>query len=153
MPHFKAKFATRIDLFRTGRRRNSNHTTEDLLAHNKIKNMSARPTPNRYDVIAIGSSTGGPNALIQILPKICEHHQLPILISQHMPADFTKSFANSLMQICKRKCVEAGDGMTVSDNTIYLAPGANMKIRTNQEHEVKLFILQRQERMMISLLL
>jgi two-component system chemotaxis response regulator CheB len=73
-------------------------------------------------VIAIGASTGGVEALIAILsqfPPNCP----PTLISQHMPATFTRSFASRLNNLCAASVSEAVDGAPIVPGQIYLAPG------------------------------
>jgi two-component system, chemotaxis family, protein-glutamate methylesterase/glutaminase len=73
-------------------------------------------------IIAIGSSTGGVEALITILsqfPANCP----PTVISQHMPATFTKSFAERLNKLCAPKVAEATEGAPIQLGHIYLAPG------------------------------
>lgn len=73
-------------------------------------------------VIAIGSSTGGVEALITVLagfPKNCP----PTVITQHMPATFTKSFAARLDRLCEPSVEEAWDGAPLRIGSIYLAPG------------------------------
>jgi two-component system chemotaxis response regulator CheB len=79
--------------------------------------------PERTDVIAIGVSTGGPNALRSILPQLRPDLNLPILIVQHMPAGFTEEFAYSLNRICPLKVKEAEDGDVVAGGRIFIAPG------------------------------
>ena len=73
-------------------------------------------------IIAIGSSTGGVEALISILshfPVNCP----PTLITQHMPSSFTKSFAARLDKLCAPTVTEATDGVPILRGHIYLAPG------------------------------
>jgi two-component system chemotaxis response regulator CheB len=73
-------------------------------------------------VIAIGASTGGVEALIAILsqfPPNCP----PTVISQHMPATFTKSFASRLNNLCRASVCEATEGAPLGVGQIYLAPG------------------------------
>jgi two-component system chemotaxis response regulator CheB len=85
-----------------------------------LASLSGRHRP---DVLLIGSSTGGPQALTKILPQICASIHLPILIVQHMPPMFTRSLAESLDRVCKHRVSEAVDGDAVRPNNIYLAPG------------------------------
>ena len=73
-------------------------------------------------LIAIGSSTGGVEALIEILSKFPENCP-PVLISQHMPATFTKSFAARLDKLCRPSVCEAEDGQRLEVGHVYLAPG------------------------------
>lgn len=94
-------------------------------------------------VIAIGISTGGPNALRDVFKTIDPHLKQPILVVQHMPAGFTKEFAESLNRISPLTVVEAEDGMKIEGGHIYIAPGnyhivverkpGYNVIRTNQE--------------------
>jgi two-component system chemotaxis response regulator CheB len=73
-------------------------------------------------IIAIGSSTGGVEALVEILshfPANCP----PTLISQHMPPTFTKNFAARLNRLCPAHVSEASDNAPITAGQIYLAPG------------------------------
>ncbi len=79
--------------------------------------------PGRVDVVAIGISTGGPNALREMFAKIPEKFPKPILVVQHMPAGFTKEFAASLDRICPLSVKEAEDGDLIHPGQIYVAPG------------------------------
>lgn len=79
--------------------------------------------PKNPDFVAIGISTGGPEALRTILPLIKK--DFPIVIVQHMPPMFTFEFAKSLNKIVKNyNIVEAKDGDTIQKKYIYIAPGA-----------------------------
>lgn len=85
--------------------------------------------PERSQVIAIGVSTGGPNALAHILPQLPGNIGVPILLVQHMPPVFTQSLAKSLDNKCALTVKEAVDGETVEKNTVYIAPGGKqMKV-------------------------
>ncbi len=75
------------------------------------------------ELIALGISTGGPNALRDVFKMIDPHLKQPILVVQHMPAGFTAEFANSLDRICPLTVTEAKDGEPVEDSHIYIAPG------------------------------
>ncbi len=75
------------------------------------------------DVVALGISTGGPNALREVFAKIDPKFSKPILVVQHMPAGFTKEFAASLDKICPLKVKEAEDGDLIHPGQIYIAPG------------------------------
>ena len=80
-------------------------------------------------IIAIGISTGGPNALSQMLPKIPGDIGVPIVIVQHMPPLFTQSLANSLNNKCELAVREATNGEPLLPNVVYIAPGGKqMKI-------------------------
>jgi len=74
-------------------------------------------------VLAIGSSTGGPQALFSVFEKIKGKISLPIFITQHMPATFTAILAEHLTKIFGATCAEAVDGEKVVGGRVYLAPG------------------------------
>lgn len=74
-------------------------------------------------LVAIGTSTGGPRALHQVISNIPAGFPAPILIVQHMPPNFTKSLAQRLNDISQIKVVEAVDGEVLQTATAYVAPG------------------------------
>ncbi len=74
-------------------------------------------------VVAIGISTGGPNALAKMIPKLPGNIGVPILLVQHMPPVFTASLAKSLDQKSALTIKEATNGEEVLPNTVYIAPG------------------------------
>lgn len=76
----------------------------------------------RPDVVAIGSSTGGPQALVKVLGALGAIPQ-PILITQHMPPTFTRILAEHITRAGKMPCHEGEDGAVVEPGQIYLAPG------------------------------
>lgn len=96
----------------------------------KFKNPSPKvPTVLSYfpssivnNIIAIGASTGGTEAIrvvLERMPKECP----PIVITQHMPAGFTKSFAERLNKICVVNVKEAEEGDVLKQGCVYIAPG------------------------------
>ena len=92
----------------------------------EVKPIVLRPLPLRHDLpeaIAIGSSTGGPQALFSVLHELPSEFTTPIFITQHMPATFTTILAEHISRISKRVCHEASDGMLVEKSHIYVAPG------------------------------
>jgi len=79
--------------------------------------------PGRVDVVAIGCSTGGPNALAQVLPAIPEEFPVPVLIVQHMPPAFTRFLAQRLSSICSLPVEEAVAGEVLRAGKIWVAAG------------------------------
>ena len=75
------------------------------------------------EIIAIGISTGGPNALGQMLPMLPGNLGVPVLVVQHMPPVFTKSLAASLDKKCGLTVKEAEEGEAIKANIVYIAPG------------------------------
>lgn len=78
-------------------------------------------------VLAIGASTGGVEALIEVLSQFPENCP-PTVIAQHMPATFTNSFANRLDRICAAKVQEATDNAKLLTGHIFLAPGGTQHL-------------------------
>ena len=74
-------------------------------------------------VVAIGSSTGGPQALFQLLPGLVADLRQPLLITQHMPATFTTILAEHIRKLTNSPCAEAVDGEPLTGGKIYIAPG------------------------------
>ena len=77
----------------------------------------------KSEIITIGISTGGPNALSQMLPHLPGDLGVPVLIVQHMPPVFTKSLAVYLDAKCALTVKEAEDAEPILPNTVYIAPG------------------------------
>lgn len=77
----------------------------------------------KIEIIAIGISTGGPNALRDVFKMIDPHLKQPVLVVQHMPPGFTAEFACSLNRICPLEVCEAQDEMPVQGGHIYISPG------------------------------
>lgn len=91
--------------------------------HGRSRDFTLRPLkPFRPDAIAIGSSTGGPQALFKVLKDLGEVQQ-PIFITQHMPPTFTTILAEHIGRTIGRPCIEASDGVTVENGKVYLAAG------------------------------
>jgi two-component system chemotaxis response regulator CheB len=75
------------------------------------------------EIIAIGISTGGPNALRFFLSKIKKDFRVPIVIVQHMPEGFTAEFAKSLGRACPLDVKEAEEGDLILPGRVFIAPG------------------------------
>ncbi|MFQ5542923.1 MAG: chemotaxis response regulator protein-glutamate methylesterase [Nitrospiria bacterium] len=83
-------------------------------------------------VVAIGISTGGPDALAKLMPTFSKDFPLPIVIVQHMPPLFTKLLAERLDGMSKIKIVEAVEGMLLESGVAYIAPGDNHLVVKNR---------------------
>lgn len=77
----------------------------------------------KIELIAIGISTGGPNALRDVFKMIDPRLKQPVMVVQHMPAGFTKEFAASLNNICPLEVSEGVDGEKIQGGHVYIAPG------------------------------
>ena len=121
----------------------------------KIKNIASRgksvlrqPTLNRRKrdvlkinqenvgkmirVVTIGISTGGPKALLDVIPLLPKEFPRPVMIVQHMPPKFTASLADRLNKLSDIRVKEAEFGETLQKGTVYIAPGGqHMTLRRN----------------------
>jgi two-component system chemotaxis response regulator CheB len=84
---------------------------------------SATPKRKAYKLVAIGTSTGGPVALQRVLTQLPANFPAPIVLIQHMPAAFTKAFAERLDKLCRISVKEAEDGDILRPGLALLAPG------------------------------
>lgn len=99
---------------------------------------AARIRRGDFRLVAIGSSTGGPVALQEVLTALPADFRLPIILIQHMPASFTPAFANRLDQVCQIHVKEAEDGELLKPGTAYLAPGGRQMIVEQNGAQVRL---------------
>lgn len=74
-------------------------------------------------IVAIGCSTGGPQALMEVLPMLPADFPAGVVIVQHMPKSFTKPFADRMNQICPLEVKEAADGDEIVAGRVLIAPG------------------------------
>lgn len=84
----------------------------------------SRPGVNRYRLLAIASSTGGPQALLVLLRSLPATFPLPIVVVQHIAAGFTQGLAEWLARECRRPVACATDGAKPSPGNVLLAPDA-----------------------------
>ncbi len=97
----------------------------------KIAAQRASLTKKKVELIAIGSSTGGTEALSKVLPKL-QPPLPPVLIVQHIPEGFSKLFADRMNKECALNVKEAANEDIVKPNSIYIAPGGlHMSITKN----------------------
>lgn len=107
-------------------------TSSALAAKSSLLASPTRPLPTikptaqrrgKSEIVVIGISTGGPNALNHMLPQLPGDLGVPVLIVQHMPPVFTKSLAASLDKKCALTVKEAINGENILPNIVYIAPG------------------------------
>ncbi|MGO8720124.1 MAG: protein-glutamate methylesterase/protein-glutamine glutaminase [Acidobacteriaceae bacterium] len=111
---------------------------------NPLFTPASRPVSSRIEVVAIGTSTGGPNALGEILPLMPQNFPVPIVVVQHMPPIFTKFLAERLSSKSQIQVIEAENRQELLPGNAYIAPGDfhmmvehnkdGVRIRTHQEH-------------------
>lgn len=87
----------------------------------------------RPKILAVGSSTGGPEALMTFFKALDKDIGIPVVLTQHMPPRFTTMLAEHITQKTGFKCTEASDGMALVANQILLAPGDyHMEVAGNE---------------------
>ncbi|MFT5285352.1 MAG: two-component system chemotaxis response regulator CheB [Planctomycetota bacterium] len=87
------------------------------------KRVPRSANSNQMAVLAIGSSTGGPNALAELIGSLPASFPVPIVVTQHMPPNFTRHLAERLNKASGLSVVEAEPGMKLKAGWVYIAPG------------------------------
>jgi len=87
------------------------------------KKITPRRETGKVQIMAIGISTGGPNALRKVFAQFDPDLPVPVIVVQHMPAGFTEEFAKSLDRICPLEVKEAANGDLLKPGRILIAPG------------------------------
>lgn len=104
------------------------HTTTDcpLPIAQSLVLPTASFEPSPAEIVVIGISTGGPSALMEVIPAIPGDFELPILIVQHMPPTFTQQLAQNLNQASPLIVQEAQNDDPIQPGRVYIAPGGMM---------------------------
>lgn len=100
---------------------NRSHRTHFAAAG--AENNESAGKARRYSLVAIACSTGGPQALNQLIPMLPQHLGVPVVIVQHMPAGFTASLADRIDSESRVAVREALDGEVLLPDCVYIAPG------------------------------
>lgn len=137
----KIRTAAKVDLFKLQRnaRRKSRASQAKAASsgagpkEGTCNEQYQRAKKGRYQgkVLVIGSSTGGPKALAELIPELPADLPVPVLIVQHMPSGFTKAFAERLDQSAEVRVKEAEAGDRLTPGTVYLAPGDQHMVVTS----------------------
>ncbi len=123
----------KIAIVRQRRRRVAMAELDSTPVRFTAKRSVTLPAVGRFRAIAIGASTGGPEALGQLLPAISAGCPVPIFIVQHILQGLSHYLAESLSRKCSRQVIESADGMVVQQNGIYLAKaGSHMLVRRRE---------------------
>jgi two-component system chemotaxis response regulator CheB len=110
-------------------------------------NKRFKASGKTYDVLAIGTSTGGPVALQTVLAALPSNFKLPILLIQHMPGTFTKAFADRLNSLCQISVKEASDGDVLKPGCAYLAPGGKQMLLDGRSGNARIRIHEGNEKL------
>ncbi|MGM0570132.1 chemotaxis response regulator protein-glutamate methylesterase [Marinobacter sp.] len=110
--------------------------------------ISRRRTASRhYDVVAIGTSTGGPIALQKVLVNLPANFPAPLVLIQHMPGSFTPAFAERLNKLCRIQVRQAEDGDMLRPGLALLAPGGKQMMVENRGGQGRVRILPGDDRL------
>lgn len=109
-------------------------TRAQLSTATDVKITTAKPKAKKYKLVAIGTSTGGPVALQKVLTSLPGSFPAPIVLIQHMPAAFTKAFADRLNKLCQIDVKEAEDGDILRPGLALLAPGGKQMMVDQRGH-------------------
>ena len=110
--------------WRKGVRQSNLRAVSATVAPVEKKKISLLPMPTQKPaVIAIGSSTGGPQALFEVIKSMGANLPQPIVITQHMPPSFTAILADHISKQCNVTCTEGKDGEVIRPGNYYVAPG------------------------------
>ena len=111
-------------------------------ARSPERSVPATNSNGPIDLVAIGTSTGGPNALAEVLAAFPADFPAPVLIVQHMPATFTRFLADRLSLICALPVREAVPGVKLQPGTIWIAPGDHHLVLSGISSHCSLQLLQ-----------
>ncbi len=115
--------------------------TNGVLTPEAVERNHLRRSASRR-LVVVGASTGGPDALSRLLPKLPASFPAPIAVAVHMPGLFTTSLARTLDGRCALSVVEASDGCRAEVGTIYLAPGErHLRVEPTEEGAIVLRLL------------
>lgn len=116
------KWLTTLKLPR-GEESTQQNLLKESVAKKDVQPKLVLPENHRFDLVVMGSSTGGPQLLIDLIPQLPKRLGCPILLVQHMPAQFTRSLAEHLTAVSEIKVCEAKEGDLMEPNVVYVAPG------------------------------
>lgn len=105
------------------KKRTQNYKARDEAVVKPNIQVTTKSYNKKIDAILIGASTGGPKVLFDIITKFPNNLNVPVLVVQHMPAGFTKAFAERLDKNSAITVVEASEGDVIKPNVVYIAPG------------------------------
>ena len=103
-----------------------------------------QPAEQRVDIVAIGTSTGGPNALAEVIPQLPQNFPVPIVIVQHMPPTFTRFLAERLTASSSLLVREGISGARLEPGHAWIAPGDFHMTLCRQDSGLRLAVFQAQ---------
>lgn len=113
-----------------------------ILSSSISKSVSTSMAYPKYpvEIVAIGTSTGGPSALQKVLPQLPANFPVPVVVAQHMPPGFTGPLAQRLNGLCSLNVREGVHGETLRAGTIYIAPAGKQLQIVRRNGQLQLHI-------------
>lgn len=114
------------------------------VADSTVKPYAIRPITSKLPprILAVGSSTGGPQALLQFLEALKPAPAVPVIVTQHMPPTFTAILAEHLTRATGIPCKEAADGDKLEPGKVYIARGDYHMVVKRRGHAIYLQLTQ-----------
>ena len=106
-------------------RRPAGSTPRPVVVPRPVRPTSSRARVEPVEIVVIGVSTGGPQALAALVPQLPGNLRVPVCIVQHMPPTFTTHLARRLDSLAPLTVIESEGGETLTPGTVYLAPGGH----------------------------
>ncbi len=129
-PGFRAELLAKVKGWARMRNRAAPGATMGAAARSAARSATLGMVPR---AIAIGSSTGGPQALAALVRRLPRGLRVPILLTQHMPPGFTAMLAQHLDSLGGPRCAEAVDGEVLQPGHLYVAPGDRHMLLTKRD--------------------
>lgn len=102
-----------------------------------VQPVVRRGTSGAFDIVVMGISTGGPQALKLIVPQLPADCPVPVAMVMHMPVGYTEMYAQKLNQMSPLHVVEAGEGQLVEAGMVFLAPAGRHLSFTRQDGAIR----------------
>lgn len=119
----KDDLVEKIRYARSYNKRVKSYKNNELDNKKVIPPVEYNAVTSRIEAVVLGASTGGPRVLYDFITKLPETLNVPVFVVQHMPAGFTKAFAERLDKNSRLTVTEAFDGQLIRPNVVYIAPG------------------------------
>ncbi len=135
----KRSLVSKITAFRESGRTRRHHPCADRPVR-ELECEPLSPTTSTCRAIVIGTSTGGPEALKAVLPKLPADLSVPVFVVQHMPPVYTTSLARRLDSNSAISVVEGNDGMVAGGGMVILAPGGQQMGLRSENHGLRVAV-------------
>jgi two-component system, chemotaxis family, protein-glutamate methylesterase/glutaminase len=132
--HEKIQAAADVALLTRARLRRNGPPPLATRQASTVPTVSRLASPRRdIEIVVVGSSTGGPQALLTMMRSIAQPLPVPVVVAQHMPAHFTEALAKRLDEHSRLTVLHAHDGQKLASGNVYIAPGGStLRVRKGE---------------------